>query len=123
MADQPHLPYTTMQLAGHSVSAVTERLTPAGLGVLILICAGLAASTYFLNILITGQQAHLANLLEVQERQMTQILDTHNREFDELMRMVSVLTKDKPIPLPPPPPDPPASIIDEQPAPARRSKS
>jgi hypothetical protein len=121
MPEQHQLPYTTMQLAGHSVTAVTERLTPAGLGVLILICAGLAASTYFLNILIKGQQSHLANLLMVQERQMTQVLVTHNREFDELMRMVSVLTKDKPIP--PPPLAEPLVKDDEEPVPPRRSKS
>jgi hypothetical protein len=117
---EQHLPISTMQLAGHSVTALTERLTPAMLGVLLLICAGLGASTYFLNILIKGQQTHLGNLLAVQERQMDKILNTHNREFDELIRMVDTLTKDKPIPPPLPPQDPPASIIDEQPAPARR---
>ena len=113
-----HLPTSTMQLAGHSITAVTERLTPAGLGVLILICAGLAASTYFLNILIKGQQMHLGNLLQVQERQMDKILNTHNREFDELIRMVNTLTKEKPIP--PSPPVEPLVKDDEVPAPRRK---
>lgn len=114
---EQQLPMTTMQLAGHSISSVTERLTPAMLGVLLLICAGLGASTYFLNILIKGQQTHLGNLLAVQERQMDKVLNTHNREFDELIRMVDMLTKEKPIP---PPPVEPLVKDDEEPAPRRK---
>jgi hypothetical protein len=121
MTPEGHLPMTATQFAGHSVTALTERLTPAMLGVLLLICAGLGASTYFLNILIKGQQTHLGNLLQVQERQMDKVLNTHNREFDELIRMVDALTKEKPIP--PQQPDPPSSIIDEQPTPAPRKRN
>jgi hypothetical protein len=95
----PHLPMTTMQLAGHATTAVVSGLTPPMLGVLLLICAGLAASTYFLNILIKGQQAHLISLLSVQERQITLVLRTHDREFDALMAMIKEDRK-------PPPPTP-----------------
>ena len=71
------------------------------LGVLLLNCAGLGASTYFLNILITGQQIHLAALLEMQQSNITLVLRTHDREFDALMAMVKEFK-----PVPPPPPEP-----------------
>ena len=92
---------TTTQLAGHGLATIVGGLTPPMLGVLLLICAGLAASTYFLNILIKGQQAHLVALLNVQERQITQVLDTHDREFDALMAMIKENMQK-----PPPPPEP-----------------
>ena len=93
----PQLPMTTTQLAGHGLTTIVGGLTPPMLGVLLLICAGLAASTYFLNILIKGQQAHLISLLNVQERQITQVLNTHDREFDALMAMIKENTP-KPLP-------------------------
>ena len=108
-----HLPMSTTQLAGHGISAVTDRLTPAGLGVLLLILAGLAASTYFLNILIKGQQAHLVSLLGVQERQMALVLETHDREFDALMQM---LREESLTPVPPPAPP----LIEGMPVPTER---
>ena len=110
--DPPQLPMTTTQLAGHGITQVVGGLTPPMLGILLLICAGLAASTYFLDILIKGQQAHLISLLATQERQITQVLDTHDREFDALMAMVREQLKPPPVPEPPlpslvPEPEPP----------------
>lgn len=98
---------TTTQLAGHGLTTIVGGLTPPMLGILLLICAGLAASTYFLNILIKGQQVHLDALLDTQERQITQVLKTHDREFDALMAMVREMSKPPPeqtIPLPLPRP-------------------
>jgi len=57
------------------------------LGVVILNCIGIAAAVYFLNILITGQQAHLKALLEVQQAQTTELLTMHKQEFDALLEM------------------------------------
>ena len=96
---QSQLPMTTTQLAGHGITTVVGGLTPPMLGILLLICAGLAASTYFLNILIKGQQLHLGALLNLQERQISLVLKTHDREFDALMAMVKEQLKE---PLPPP---------------------
>ena len=44
--EPPHtLPMTTTQLAGHGLTTIVGGLTPPMLGILLLICAGLAAST------------------------------------------------------------------------------
>lgn len=94
------LPRTMPELTGHGIATIVGGLTPPMLGILLLICAGLAASTYFLNILITGQQVHLRSLLDVQERQISQVLKTHDREFDALMVMIKEQLKE------PPPPEP-----------------
>ena len=96
------LPTTVTQLAGHGISSVVGGLTPPMLGVLLLILAGLAASTYFLNILIQGQQNHLKSLIDLQERSITRVLVTHDREFDALMKMIAEAQKS--LSLPPPPP-------------------
>ena len=50
--------------------------------------AGISAAIYFLNILITGQQNHLASLLNVQRSQIELVMRTHDREFDALMLMI-----------------------------------
>jgi hypothetical protein len=107
MVHEQQLPMTTTQLAGHSVSTVTGKLTPAALGVLLLNVIGIAAAVYFLNVLIVGQQVHLKNLLDVQQSSITQVLRTHDREFDALMAMVRESNKEPPpdgIPLPLPRP-------------------
>ena len=101
------LPSGPVQLVGHTVGHVTEGLTgrsPWMLGLLLLNCVGIAAAVYFLNILIRGQQGHLAQVLEVQQTEVRQILDMHNREFDTLMKMVGETLDrlDKPPPAPPP---------------------
>jgi hypothetical protein len=101
---------TTTQLAGHGLTTIVGGLTPPMLGILLLICAGLAASTYFLDVLIKGQQLHLRLLLETQERQITQVLETHDREFDALMAMVRENAKP-----PPPEPDRPSMIPEPRP--------
>lgn len=117
------LPTTTMQLAGHATGAVVEGLTgsnkaPWMLGVLILNCIGIAAAVYFLNVLITGQQAHLKELLEVQRSQQEAVLTMHKWEFDALMEMsranAALLSQLPPAPAaavaPPPPPPPPFPV-------------
>jgi hypothetical protein len=96
MVHEQQLPMTTTQLAGHGIATVTGRLTPAALGVLLLNVIGIAAAVYFLNVLIVGQQEHLKNLLDLQQNQVTQILRTHDREFDALMAMVRDATKEPP---------------------------
>jgi len=54
----------------------------------VLNLVGVAAAVYFLNILIGGQQAHLKSLLEVQDKQQSEILAMHKDEFDQLLRMI-----------------------------------
>jgi hypothetical protein len=113
MMVEQQLPMTTTQLAGHGISAVTGRLTPAALGVLMLNLIGIGAAVYFLNVLIVGQQTHLKNLLDVQQNQITQVLRTHDREFDALMAMVREASK--------PPPEPPLpSLVPPEPEPKPR---
>jgi hypothetical protein len=82
------LPRTMPELTGHGITTIVGGLTPAMLGVLLLNICGIGAAIYFLNILITGQQNHLQNLLNVQQAQITQVLRTHDREFDSLMQMI-----------------------------------
>ena len=84
------LPTTTLQLAGHTATEVVGGLSgrsPWMLGILLLNITGVAAAVYFLNLLIQGQQNHLASLLEVQNRQQTEIVQMHQREFDALLAM------------------------------------
>jgi uncharacterized membrane protein len=105
---------TTTQLAGHGLTTIVGGLTPPMLGILLLICAGLAASTYFLDILITGQQGHLASLLVTQERQINMVLKTHDREFDTLMALIRDQMKQ------PPPPEPMLpSLVPAEPEPPK----
>lgn len=94
MHEQPpqHLPMTAMQLAGHGTGVLVEGLTarsPWMLGIILLNVVGIAAAVYFLNLLIKGQQGHLAQVLEVQTTEINKIMDMHNREFDALMRSIS----------------------------------
>ena len=90
------LPRTMPELTGHGISTIVGGLTPAMLGVLLLNVIGIGAAVYFLNVLIKGQQTHLDALLDVQERQISQVLNTHNREFDSLMAMIRDASK-KPV--------------------------
>jgi len=85
------LPQTTLQFAGHAAENVVSGLSgrsPYMLGIVVLNVLGIAAAIYFLNILITGQQKHLSNLLEVQEKQQTEIVTLHKQEFDMLLNMI-----------------------------------
>jgi len=98
------LPTTTMQLAGHATTEVVEGIgrTPLMLGVIVLNLIGVGAAVFFLNLLISGQQAHLKSLLEVQDKQQTEIITMHKQEFDALLNM---LNKGEALPaaIPPPP--------------------
>jgi hypothetical protein len=102
------LPRSMPELAGHATTTIVGGLTPAMLGVLLLNICGIGAAIYFLNILITGQQKHLENLLTVQQSQITQVLRTHDREFDSLMQMIRdfqpKLQQEEGLPLPLPRP-------------------
>jgi hypothetical protein len=84
------LPTTTMQLAGHATTEVVQGIgrTPLMLGVIILNLIGVAAAVFFLNLLIQGQQAHLKALLEVQDKQQTELIQMHKQEFDQLLNMI-----------------------------------
>lgn len=85
------LPQTTLQFAGQASEAVMGGLTgrsPYMLGIVVLNMLGIAAAIYFLNILITGQQKHLQNLLEVQDKQQTELITLHKQEFDLLLGMI-----------------------------------
>ena len=110
MMVEQQLPMTTTQLTGHGITTVANKLTPAAFGVLLLNVIGIAAAVYFLNVLIVGQQVHLKNLLDLQQNQITQVLRTHDREFDALMAMVRETAKPPPEPalpsLVPPGPEP-----------------
>lgn len=88
---QRPLPQTTLQFAGHAAESVVGGLSgrsPYMLGIVMLNVMGIAAAIYFLNILIQGQQKHLSNLLEVQEKQQTEIVTLHKQEFDALLQMI-----------------------------------
>jgi hypothetical protein len=114
----PNLPMNTTQLAGHGISTIVGGLTPAMLGILLLNLVGIGAAVYFLNLLISGQQQHLENLLQSQTAQMdkvlsvtsgqmTSVLRTHDREFDALMAMITLSNPPEEPPrefLPPPRP-------------------
>jgi hypothetical protein len=88
------LPQSTVQLIGQTSSDVVSGIskTPLMLGVITLNLVGVIAAVYFLNLLINGQQAHLANLLRLQTEHLKTIIDTHNREFDALMLMNAKVT-------------------------------
>lgn len=94
MHEQPpqHLPMTATQLAGHGTGLIVEGLTarsPWMLGIVVLNVIGIASAVYFLNLLIKGQQGHLAQVLETQQAEVNKILEMHNREFDALTRALS----------------------------------
>ena len=94
------LPLTTMQLAGHATSEVVQGVgrTPLMLGVIVLNLIGVGAAVFFLNLLISGQQQHLKALLEVQDKQQTELINMHKAEFDQLLQMIPT---GNPPPLPP----------------------
>jgi len=85
------MPLTAAQLTGHTASVAVEGLTsksPYMLGIIILNLVGVAAAVYFLNLLISGQQAHLKALLDVQDKQQSELILMHKQEFDALLNMV-----------------------------------
>jgi hypothetical protein len=108
MTDQPvivdarrQLPQNTIQAAAEISSEVVGGLgkSPIMFGVIVLNLVGIMAAVYFLNLLIHGQQQHLANLLTMQREHLKEILDghqaqmkeiiaVHNREFDALAEML-----------------------------------
>jgi hypothetical protein len=100
------LPTTTLQLAGHASESVVQGLSgrsPWMLGIIVLNFVGIAAAIFFLNLLIQGQQAHLANLLTLQQRNQDQLLEMHRLEFNSLLEL-SNKTGVPITPLPPPTP-------------------
>jgi hypothetical protein len=106
---QRPLPHSTFQLIGQTTQDVVGGVTktPLMLGVILLNVAGIAAAVYFLNILISGQQQHLGNLLTLQTNNLNTIIETHNREFDALMLMNAKVTEAlKEVATPPPAPSP-----------------
>jgi hypothetical protein len=85
------LPQTTLQFAGHAAENVVSGLSgrsPYMLGIVVLNVLGIAAAIYFLNVLITGQQNHLANLLTLQQHDQEQLLLMHKDEFNQLLQMI-----------------------------------
>jgi hypothetical protein len=84
------LPTTTMQLAGHATTEVVEGIgrTPLMLGVIVLNLIGVGAAVFLLNLFISGQQQHLKALLEVQDKQQTELITMHKQEFDQLLQMI-----------------------------------
>jgi hypothetical protein len=89
------LPQSTVQMAGQVAGDVVGGIskTPLMLGVITLNLVGVVAAVYFLNLLINGQQKHLANLLTLQTDHLNTIINTHNREFDALMTMNAKVTE------------------------------
>jgi hypothetical protein len=84
------MPLTATQLTGHATGLAVEGLTgrsPWMLGIVLLNLVGVAAAVYFLNLLISGQQAHLKALLDVQDKQQSEIIEMHKKEFDALLAM------------------------------------
>jgi hypothetical protein len=116
-------PHSTFQLIGQTTQDVVGGVTktPLMLGVILLNVAGIAAAVYFLNILISGQQTHLGNLLTLQTNNLNTVIETHNREFDALMLMNAKITEAlKEIAVAPPPLPPPTQP--QPPAPSTRGR-
>jgi hypothetical protein len=110
------IPVSTFQLVGQTTQDVVSGIskTPLMLGVILLNVAGIAAAVYFLNVLISGQQQHLGNLLTLQTNNLNTVIETHNREFDALMALNAKVTEAlaaernvPPTPAPVPAPAPP----------------
>jgi hypothetical protein len=115
------LPTTTMELAGHATGTVIEGLTarsPWMLGILLLNVVGIASAVYFLNLLIRGQSEHMDQIMTVQQADLRQIIDTHNREFDALIGMLKDAAAKPPVILPAPPL--PAEVPAEEPPPPKK---
>jgi len=114
------LPQSTVQLAHATSDAVISGLgrTPLMLGVVVLNVIGIAAAVYFLNLLISGQQAHLKALLEVQNRQQTEIVTLHKQEFDALLEMAQRYS----IPIPTSPIAPGSQTLTQPPAAPSRGR-
>ena len=106
-------PQSTVQLAHATSDAVISGLakSPYLLGVVVIVLVGVGAAIYFLQILITGQAAHLAALLSTQQRQQTELVLLHKQEFDALLEMANRLSA-----IPPPSPITPGSPTLTQPA-------
>jgi hypothetical protein len=103
------IPVSTFQLVGQTTQDVVSGIskTPLMLGVILLNVAGICAAVYFLNILISGQQQHLGNLLTLQTNNLNTVIETHNREFDALMLMNAKVTEALAAERNVPPPSPP----------------
>jgi hypothetical protein len=108
-------PQSTVQLAHATSDAVISGLakSPYLLGVVVIVLVGVGAAIYFLQILITGQAAHLAALLATQQRQQTELVLLHKQEFDALLDMANRLTI---VPLAPSPLAPGSPILQQPPA-------
>jgi hypothetical protein len=103
------LPQTTVQLVGHATSELIGGVsrTPMMLAVLLLNVIGIGSAVYFLNLLISGQQAHLKALLEVQDKQQTELVVLHKHVFDTMVALLPKMENIPPItptPLPATPP-------------------
>jgi hypothetical protein len=94
------LPVSTVQLAHATSDAVISGLakSPYLLGVVVIVLVGVGAAIYFLQILITGQANHLKALLELQQRQQTELVLLHKQEFDALLEMANRLSAKEPSP-------------------------
>lgn len=88
------LPRSSVELVGQAAGDVVGGIGRGsiGLAVIVLNIIGIGAAVYFLNLLISGQQQHLGNLLKVQTDQLKEIVVVHNREFDALMDMQTKTT-------------------------------
>ena len=107
-------PQSTVQLAHATSDAVISGLSksPYLLGVVVIVLVGVGAAIYFLQILITGQAAHLAALLSTQQRQQTELVLLHKQEFDALLEMANRLSA---VPTPSSPIAPGSPILQQPP--------
>lgn len=85
------LPMSTVQAAGQAVGDVTSGLkrTPVALAVIVLNLLGIAAAVYFLNVLIKGQQLHMTEVIEADQKQFNVLVDMHSKEFDALLALAA----------------------------------
>jgi len=87
---QRPVPTTTIQAAGQAIGDVTSGLsrTQIMLGVIVLVCSGMAAAVYFLNLLINQNSKHMTEIITLQENSFKGLIAMHEKEFDALMEMV-----------------------------------
>jgi len=87
---QRAVPTTTIQAAGQAIGDVTSGLsrTPIMLGVIVLVCSGMAAAVYFLNLLINQNSKHMTEIITLQENSFKGLIAMHEKEFDALIEMV-----------------------------------
>jgi hypothetical protein len=84
------VPTTTIQAAGQAIGDVTSGLsrTPIMLGVIVLVCSGMGAAVYFLNLLINQNSKHMTEIITLQENMFKGLVEMHDKEFNSLMDMV-----------------------------------